>query len=104
MTEAQVRKAAVAKLKEHGITVHRYRQSAHEIAKLVQFLDPSIGGTPENILRRFVGLERQAYTASRPRREYMPDLRMRLAIERARQWQPPILPLSTRVPYTELGA
>lgn len=43
-------------------------------------------------------MEQKAELKIEPREEYKPDLATRLAIEKARREQPPLLSLSSRVP------
>ena len=93
MTSTEIRKAVVAKLRAEGVTVHRYRQSAPELARLVQLIEPCLGGSPENILRAWLGIDPEPVRPNRfasTGRPYRLLPQMQIAAARARACQPPM--------------
>lgn len=97
-----VRAAAVEKLrKEHGMTVSRFRQSAPEIAKLIMQVEPKLSGSPDAVIRAWLGLKPEQ--AAGPKRltstgrPYRLAQQMQVAAARARACQPPMMCMSSSV-------
>lgn len=78
------RRAAVERLRQMGISVHRFRQNAEGVASAIRLIEPKFrGGDPNLVIRAWMG------AVARPKqlptvRPYVPSALMRFMADRAK--------------------